>query len=239
MRCGQCGASLGAADRFCGTCGAPLGACPSCGEQVVPGDRFCRACGFELSNGQAARKAAAPDAEPAPGPLVPAVPVRRSVQPEYVVCLECGFRGKTLRRHLRMHHGLEVGAYVPAGSCHPITRRQHQPIRSAALRWLKSSDSGVSRARSSHHLPPGGEGGRASQSLSSGPWVFPMPADTKHSSPFGRGTGFRIPPLPVTGRWSPQRREQPFVELGTIGLLTVSVRSRRAVLASGEAHSRP
>ncbi|MGH3152418.1 MAG: AAA family ATPase, partial [Streptosporangiaceae bacterium] len=49
MRCGQCGASLGAADRFCGTCGAPLGGCPTCGEQVVRGDRFCRGCGFELS----------------------------------------------------------------------------------------------------------------------------------------------------------------------------------------------
>ena len=64
MRCGQCGASLGAADRFCGTCGAPLGGCPSCSEQVVPGDRFCRACGFELSAGPAAGKASAPDREP-------------------------------------------------------------------------------------------------------------------------------------------------------------------------------
>jgi class 3 adenylate cyclase len=49
VRCGQCGASSGVADRFCGTCGAPLAGCPSCGEQVVPGDRFCRACGFKLS----------------------------------------------------------------------------------------------------------------------------------------------------------------------------------------------
>jgi class 3 adenylate cyclase len=76
VRCGQCGASLGAADRFCGTCGAPLGACPSCSEQVVAGDRFCRACGFELSGGPAAgpnpaarssppaAKTPAPDREP-------------------------------------------------------------------------------------------------------------------------------------------------------------------------------
>ncbi len=52
MRCGQCGASLGAADRFCGTCGSPLETCPSCGEQVVPGDRFCRACGAGLGPGK-------------------------------------------------------------------------------------------------------------------------------------------------------------------------------------------
>ena len=64
MRCGQCGAAAGAADRFCGTCGGSLGGCPSCSEQVVPGDRFCRACGFELSAGPAAGKASAADREP-------------------------------------------------------------------------------------------------------------------------------------------------------------------------------
>jgi predicted transcriptional regulator len=43
--------------------------------------------------------------------LKPAVPIRRSVQPDYVVCLECGFRAQTLRRHLRTAHGLEPAAY--------------------------------------------------------------------------------------------------------------------------------
>jgi hypothetical protein len=50
--------------------------------------------------------------------LKPAVPIRRSVQPDYVVCLECGFRAQTLRRHLRVAHGLEVADYrtlEPAG----------------------------------------------------------------------------------------------------------------------------
>ena len=74
------------------------------------------------------------NAEPAPGPLVPAMPVRRSVQPDYVVCLECGFRAKTLRRHLRMHHGLEVGAYrarwkLPTD--HPTTAPAYSERRSA------------------------------------------------------------------------------------------------------------
>jgi predicted transcriptional regulator len=32
--------------------------------------------------------------------LVPAVSVRRSVHQDYVVCLDCGYRGKTLRRHI-------------------------------------------------------------------------------------------------------------------------------------------
>ena len=32
--------------------------------------------------------------------LVPAVSVRRSVHQDYVVCLDCGYRAKTLRRHI-------------------------------------------------------------------------------------------------------------------------------------------
>ena len=50
-------------------------------------------------------------APPAQEPLRPAVPIRRSVQPDYVVCLECGFRARALRRHLRVAHGLEVADY--------------------------------------------------------------------------------------------------------------------------------
>src|SRR5213082_1306098 len=38
----------------------------------------------------------------------PAVPIRRSVQRHFVICLDCGFRGRTLRRHLRSRHGLTV-----------------------------------------------------------------------------------------------------------------------------------
>ena len=44
-------------------------------------------------------------------PAKPAVPIRRSVQQEYIVCLECGFRAQMLRRHLRVAHGLEVADY--------------------------------------------------------------------------------------------------------------------------------
>jgi predicted transcriptional regulator len=32
---------------------------------------------------------------------MPAVPIRRSVQQDHVVCLECGYRARVLRRHLR------------------------------------------------------------------------------------------------------------------------------------------
>ena len=51
------------------------------------------------------------DAAQVQDPPKPAVPIRRSVQPNFVVCLECGFRSQTLRRHLRMRHGLEAAEY--------------------------------------------------------------------------------------------------------------------------------
>jgi len=37
-----------------------------------------------------------------------AVPIRRSVHRDYVVCLECGWRGQMLRRHLATGHELSV-----------------------------------------------------------------------------------------------------------------------------------
>src|SRR5258708_18829931 len=51
---------------------------------------------------------------PVPVPRTPAVPIRRSVQHDHVVCLECGFRGKTLRRHLGTRHGLQAPEYLRA-----------------------------------------------------------------------------------------------------------------------------
>ena len=41
----------------------------------------------------------------------PAVPIRRSVHRDYVVCLECGWRGQMLRRHLATGHELDVAQY--------------------------------------------------------------------------------------------------------------------------------
>jgi predicted transcriptional regulator len=42
----------------------------------------------------------------------PAVSVRRSVSQDYVVCMDCGYRGKTLRRHISTRHGLSRDEYL-------------------------------------------------------------------------------------------------------------------------------
>ena len=54
----------------------------------------------------------------------PAVSVRRSVHRDYVVCLDCGYRGKTLRRHISTRHGLSPDEYRRRWglrSNHPLT----------------------------------------------------------------------------------------------------------------------
>jgi predicted transcriptional regulator len=72
---------------------------------------------------------------PAAEALTPAVPIRRSVQPDHVVCLD----GKILRRHLRDAHGLEPAAYrirwkLPAD--HPIIAPAYSERRSTMAKQL-------------------------------------------------------------------------------------------------------
>jgi predicted transcriptional regulator len=44
-------------------------------------------------------------------PLKPAVPVKRSVTPEYIVCLEDGHKFKSLKRHLRTRYSMTPEQY--------------------------------------------------------------------------------------------------------------------------------
>jgi len=48
---------------------------------------------------------------PQPEPQAPAVPIRSSVRPDYLVCLEDGRRMTMLRRHLMTRYGLTPDAY--------------------------------------------------------------------------------------------------------------------------------
>ena len=41
----------------------------------------------------------------------PAVSIRRSVHRDYVICLDCGWNGQMLRRHVTTAHGLTVEQY--------------------------------------------------------------------------------------------------------------------------------
>ncbi|MDX8446406.1 MucR family transcriptional regulator [Mesorhizobium captivum] len=50
-------------------------------------------------------------AEPPAPPPVPAVNPRRSVTPDYIICLEDGKKFKSLKRHIGVHFGLSPEAY--------------------------------------------------------------------------------------------------------------------------------
>ncbi len=47
----------------------------------------------------------------APVELVPAVPVRKSITNDYIVCLEDGKKFKSLKRHLRTHFNMTPDEY--------------------------------------------------------------------------------------------------------------------------------
>ncbi|MCF4127417.1 MucR family transcriptional regulator [Methylobacterium sp. SyP6R] len=44
-------------------------------------------------------------------PLTPAVPIKKSIMPDYLVCLEDGKKFKSLKRHLRTRYGLSPEDY--------------------------------------------------------------------------------------------------------------------------------
>jgi predicted transcriptional regulator len=66
-------------------------------------------------------------------PRVPAVSIRRSVRPDYIICIECGYKGKMLKRHLQSRHGLSVSQYRSRwklSSDYPTTAANYSERRS-------------------------------------------------------------------------------------------------------------
>ena len=75
----------------------------------------------------------------------PAVPIRRSVHRDYVICLECGWRGQMLRRHVATGHGLTVVQYRARWNLthdHPITAPSYSERRSGLAKELGFGRSG-------------------------------------------------------------------------------------------------
>ncbi|CAK0743608.1 hypothetical protein CCP1ISM_170009 [Azospirillaceae bacterium] len=78
--------------------------------------------------------AAAPPAEPEAAAPTPAVPVRKSVSADYIVCLEDGKKMKMLRRYLMSAYGLTPDQYrakwnLPAD--YPMVAPNYAKTRSA------------------------------------------------------------------------------------------------------------
>ena len=78
-------------------------------------------------------------------PPEPAVPVKRSVTREYLVCLECGRKLKMLKRHLATEHGMTPAEYrerwgLPAN--YPMVASAHSEKRQEIARKIGLGRSG-------------------------------------------------------------------------------------------------
>ncbi len=74
-----------------------------------------------------------------PEPAKPAVPKSRSVTDDYIVCLECGGKFKSLRRHLSSRHGLTPEEYrarwnLPAD--YPMVAKNYHEARSKLAKTM-------------------------------------------------------------------------------------------------------
>ncbi len=86
-----------------------------------------------------------PEAPPA-APLVPAVPIRKSVTPDAIICLEDGQSFKSLKRHLSSKYGLTPEQYrtkwgLPAD--YPMVAPAYAEARSAlakSMAWVSSAE---------------------------------------------------------------------------------------------------
>ncbi|MPT23673.1 MULTISPECIES: MucR family transcriptional regulator [Ancylobacter] len=72
-------------------------------------------------------------------PLKPAVPPKKSVMPDYIVCLEDGKKFKSLKRHLRTQYNLTPEAYrekwgLPAD--YPMVAPNYAAARSALAKEM-------------------------------------------------------------------------------------------------------
>ena len=86
--------------------------------------------------------------------LKPAVPVKKSITPDYIVCLEDGKQFKSLKRHLRSQYNLSPDAYREKWACRPTIRwsRRTTPRRAriSPSRWASASSVAVARSRSQY-----------------------------------------------------------------------------------------
>jgi len=81
----------------------------------------------------ALQKTATASSEPEPEPLKPAVPVKKSVMPDYIICLEDGKKFKSLKRHLRTHYNMTPEEYREKwdlGADYPMVAPNYAAARS-------------------------------------------------------------------------------------------------------------
>ena len=86
----------------------------------------------------------------APAPLTPAVPIRRSIFPDHIICLEDGKKLKMLKRHLQTSYGMTPQQYrekwgLPAD--YPMVAPNYASHRSSLAKQIGLGRKPVTRGR--------------------------------------------------------------------------------------------
>lgn len=89
-------------------------------------------------HGALSKVAAGQSAAPAE-PLKPAVPIKKSIHDDYIICLEDGKKFKSLKRHLRTHYDLTPEQYREKWGLppdYPMVAPNYAAARSALAKKL-------------------------------------------------------------------------------------------------------
>lgn len=106
----------------------------------------------------------------------PAVPIRSSVKPDYIICLEDGARLKMLKRYLRTRYGMTPQEYrekwdLPAN--YPMVAPNYAEQRSSLAKAIglgrKKSESAEGGAQPTGKSPPSSARGKRRGATASGP----------------------------------------------------------------------
>jgi predicted transcriptional regulator len=87
-----------------------------------------------------------------PETLTPAVPIKRSVGEDFIVCLECGAKSRVLRRHLQTAHNLTPQGYRERWKLpkdYPLVAPSYSVRRSAMAKAVGLGRKGKGRKRRS------------------------------------------------------------------------------------------
>jgi len=89
--------------------------------------------------------------EPKVEELVPAVPIKKSVTGDYIICLEDGKKFKSLKRHLRSHYDLSPEDYRAKWNLpldYPMVAPNYAAARSVLAKKMGLGQKNAKKARS-------------------------------------------------------------------------------------------
>ena len=79
------------------------------------------------------------EAQPSSEPLKPAVPIKRSINPDFIVCLDDGKKFKSLKRHLRTQYNMTPEQYREKwglGADYPMVAPNYAAARSQLAKQM-------------------------------------------------------------------------------------------------------